>query len=61
VKTWTYGRPLDRPQWVKDCTELQGTTLLLVRQSGKQEIRPGETISIVPGGEIIHGVGGALS
>lgn len=61
MKTWTYVRPLDRPQWVKDCTELRGVTLLLVRQSGAQEIRPGETIMMTDDGEIIHEVEGALT
>jgi hypothetical protein len=52
--TWTYSFPLDRPAWVKACTEFRDAALLLVRQSGKQEIRPGETLALDEDGEVIH-------
>lgn len=61
MASWTYTRPLDRPAWVRDCTRLCGTALLLVRRSGDQEIRLGETIIAEVGGEIAHEIKGALT
>lgn len=54
--TWTYTLPLNRPDWVRECTRFCGTVLLLVRRSGDQEIKLGESICRDAGGEIEHHV-----
>lgn len=58
---WTYTHSIfDRPAWVEACTVMRGPVLLLERRSGRQEIRPGETIRMA-NGEVEHDVLGAKS
>ena len=56
MTAWTYTLPLDRPEWVRNCTRFHGTTLLLVRRSGDQEIRLGEMIYVDHEGDVVHAV-----
>jgi len=42
MEAWRCDPWLPTPQWVKNCTELSGGELLLIRPSGKQALKFGE-------------------